>query len=137
MQACVQALLGVTRAGHLVLDDSGLIFEEYARNLSFAGQPGTGGAFMKWVHERQWDTSVCSRVPITPHDDREFAEFPDDPSLKAFDRDDRKFVAVSAAHHARPPIVQAVDQQWREWSDALESAGITVRFLCSESLTRS
>lgn len=131
IQACVDALLGVTREGHLVIDDAGLIFDEYARNLSFAGQPGTGDVFMKWVYERQWDATVCSRVSITPDNEREFAEFPDEPSLKSFDRDDRKFVAVSAAHDARPPIVQAVDHKWRKWSDALESCGITVEFLCA------
>jgi hypothetical protein len=131
IDACVEALLTITREGHLVLDSLGLIFEEYGRRLSFAGQPGTGDLFMKWVNDHQWDTTLCTRVDITLHDGRGFDEFPVDNDLSTFDWDDRKFVAVAAAHGGSPRILQAVDYKWAKWSDALKAAGITVRFLCA------
>jgi len=115
----------------LVLDDADLIFSEYRRYLSLSGQPGVGDVFIKWVHDRQWDSTVCTRVSITSHGERTFEEFPDDPGLAKFDRDDRKFVAVAAVHPDVPTILQAVDRKWLKWNQALAAVGITVRFLCS------
>lgn len=132
IEACIDALSAITKGSdHLVLDELGFIFEEYRRCLSFAGQPGPGDVFMKWVHERQWDPARCTRVEITPDDGRVFVEFPDSPDLTGFHNDDRKFVAVAAAHPDHPVILQAVDWKWRDWADALAKEGLAVRFLCS------
>src|SRR6266508_3469626 len=124
ISACIRALTDVTRNGHLVLDTAGLIFDEYKTYLNFSGQPGVGDIFMKWVHDRQWDREVCTRVEITPDDVRGFVEFPDHAELADFDWDDRKFVAVACAHGQDTHILQAVDEaKWARVQAALEETG--------------
>ena len=65
-----------------------------------------------------------------------FEEFPDHPGLAGFDVSDRVFVAVSAAHPEKPPIVEASDSKWWGWKDALEQCGVRVGFLCPDELAR-
>jgi hypothetical protein len=69
-------------------------------------------------------------VHIEKHADRGYVEFPDDQQLLEFDHADRKFVAVSAAHPQRPPILQGSDSKWMIWSERLSVHGINVEFLC-------
>ena len=80
----------------------------------------------------------CGLVPITPVDgsENEFEEFPDDPALNDFDPDDRKFIAVAAAHPERPPILQAVDSQWWDFRNALSRNGVIVEFICEDDIQR-
>jgi hypothetical protein len=133
ISACVAAIRDVTRNGHLLLDALGLIFDEYRRHLSFSGQPGVGDLFMKWVHDRQWDTSVCTRIEITPEESRGYVEFPQHPDLASFDRSDRKFVAVAAGYNGDASILQAVDEKkWTSAENALSMSGVSVRFLCRQ-----
>ena len=84
------------------------------------------------MNDHQWDETVCTRVAITSHPDRGFAEFPQHADLGSFDDDDRMFVATAVAHGGNPTILQAVDFKWRRWADALESEGIDVEFLCAD-----
>ena len=128
--ACVRTLRSITREGRLALDDRDLIFDEYRVHLSFSGQPGTGDAFMKWVHDNRFNGDFCDRISVTPTDDGSFEEFPDAKGLASFDPNDRKFVAVAAAHPDSPEIVVAADRDWTNNRDALAAVGITVRFLC-------
>jgi hypothetical protein len=136
--ACVLACiheLELTRAGRCVLvDDVGLIFQEYRHHLSPSGQPGPGDAFFKWLWDNQGHSSHCRRVAITSVDgsDWNFAEFPDDAQLAAFDRNDRKFVAVSIASGESAPILNASDTDWWAARDVLAAHGVEVRFLCPE-----
>ena len=116
--------------GHLTLDANGLICAEYRRYLSMAGQPGTGDAFVRWVHDNQYNPDLCTRIPLTPTEDENFAEFPATDDLVKFDRADRKFVSVSAAHPDSPPIQVALDRGWVQHADALAAAGVAVHFLC-------
>jgi hypothetical protein len=105
VQACIQAPKRV-RVGHkLLLDQNGLILEEYRHHLSPTGQPGPGDAFFKWFWYNQANEQFCRRIPLTPtgDDDRTFAEFPADPDLVRFDRSDRKFVAVALASSGLVP----------------------------------
>lgn len=131
VEKCINAILEVTGKGGLVLDEGGLIFTEYRENLSLCGQPGTGDAFVKWVHDHQWNPEFCERRTITSVKDEEggFAEFPKVRALKKFDRNDRKFVAVANAAEPKRPILQAVDFKWWGWKDALAQVGIRVVFL--------
>ena len=131
VEACVDALVALTENGHLVLDSGGIISAQYHRYLSFAGQPGPGDIFMKWVHDNQWNATLCVRVDITPNGDRVFEEFPEALELEKFDRDDRVFIAVAIAHGGEVEILQGVDAKWRRWVTALTVAGVTVRFLCN------
>jgi hypothetical protein len=129
--ACIDAILEITRKGGLVVDDGGLIFEEYRKNLSLSGQPGTGDVFLKWVHDHQWNPEWCERRAITllVGDKRGFGEFPTAATLEGFDPSDRKFIATANAAEPKRPILQAVDFKWWGWKDALADAGIRVVFL--------
>jgi hypothetical protein len=129
--ACVEAIEHVTRTRGLILDAGDEIFDEYRRHLSLQGQPGVGDIFMKWVHDHRWILHDSQRVGITRRGDT-YDEFPLHDGLTAFDKADRKFVAVANAHADKPPILQATDSKWLEWKGALAEAGITVLFLCPE-----
>jgi len=129
--ACVEAIDHVVRKGGLVLDAGDEIFTEYRSNLSMSGQPGVGDKFMKWVHDHQWKIQNVDRVPITKKSNS-YNEFPEHQDLIDFDPSDRKFIAVSNAHPAKPPIIQATDSKWWGWKDALNEVGITVQFICPD-----
>lgn len=133
--ACVRQLEGIKASGRIVLDEGHRILSEYQENLRSDGDPGDGDAFLKWVHDNQWNPQYCDRVRITPTDDgSSFVEFPDDPELAAFDRSDRKFVAAARAHPDSPPILNAVDTDWWIFRNALGRNGVTVEFLCGRDV---
>ena len=117
----------------LVIDDAGEIFQEYINNLSLPskGQSRFGYAFVKWVHDHQWNPSKVDRVQVTKKGNS-YKEFPNHDELSSFDPSDRKFIAVANAHPEKPPILQATDSKWWGWNDALAEVGITVHFLCRE-----
>ena len=134
---CINRLEGIIRGEEkLVLDNRWIIISEYRDNLRSSGEPGAGDRFLLWLL-RNKDTQ-CDLVPITPVDgsENEFEEFPDDPALKDFDPDDRKFIAVACAHPEKPPILQAVDSQWWDFRDALRENGVTVAFICEDDIQR-
>ena len=131
IEACIDAL-DYARQGQVVIDDAQLILAEYRKHCSFAGQPGVGDAFFKWLWNRQADVRHCRPVRITPHVARGFAEFPADPRLATFDRSDRKFAAVALAAGDAPPVFNASDTDWWLARHALKSHGLTVKFLCPE-----
>ncbi len=119
------------KRGGLVIDSMGEIFEEYCRGLSLKGQPGIGDKFVKWVHDNQWKLPSEDSVDITKVD-HSYKEFPKHKDLDAFDRSDRKFIAVAYKHPKRPPIIQAADSKWWGYRKVLASCGITVRFVCEQ-----
>ena len=124
-------LEGIKAASKIVLDDGYRILSEYQDHLRSEGQPGEGDAFLKWVLTNQANPQVCDQVHINPTEDgNNFAEFPDDPDLRGFDRSDRKFVAAALAHPDSPPILNAVDSGWWLFRDALTRNGVQVEFLC-------
>ena len=131
---CITTLLGMREHHRVLLDEQGLILEEYRRHLSPSGQPGAGDAFFKWLWDNQGNPDHCWQIPITPiHAGRRgFEQFPDDPDLASFDRNDRKFVAVAIASGERPSILNAADTDWWDHREALSRHGITLRFLCPE-----
>ena len=136
VKTCAVRLGELTRKGQLVLDDKWLILKEYMANLRSSGQPGVGDAFLNWVLTNRCNPKLCEQVAITPRNSGEtdFEEFPSDPELDDFDPEDRKFVAVAAAHPDRPPILQAVDTKWWEMKEPLREAGIAVDFLCEKDI---
>ena len=140
-EACVESCIDELQRIHdetcVLLDDGGLILDEYQKNLSFAGQPGVGDEFFKWLWDNQANEAHCRKVPITPHDDRGFEEFPDNPQLAQFDRDDRKFAAVARASQNHPTVINASDRDWWIYRKALKRCGIVVSFLCPELMTKS
>ncbi len=128
--ACVEAVEYVIKKKGLVIDATDEIFTEYRQQLSMSGQPGIGDIFMKWVHDNRWSLPDSQRVNITKNGES-YDEFPDHDDLNDFDRSDRKFVAVSAAHTNKPPILQATDSKWWGWKEGLSQCGITVQFMCT------
>jgi len=134
IEACIERLLQIRSEDVIIIDEAGLIFDEYQHLLAHSGQPGAGDAFFKWVWDNQSNPDHCRRVAITPidPDPRQFEEFPDDPRLTTFDPSDRKFVAVSVAAGSDPVIVNASDTDWWNARDALRDNGIGVEFLCPE-----
>lgn len=132
--ACASALHGITKSGLLVLDDEGLIFNEYKGYLSFAGQPGVGDYFFKWLCDNRYKPDRVAQIILErdPKHPDEFAVYPRDLELSTFDHSDRKFVAVALSHRDHPPILNATDDDWWNHKDALSRNGITVRFVCGE-----
>jgi hypothetical protein len=132
--ACVAALEEVHDAGIVLLDDRLRVLREYMDNLSMSGQPGVGDFFMKWVWENQAVPDRCVRIAIKPRPDdpEDFEEFPRAPDLAAFDRSDRKFVALALASPLRPTVLNAVDSDWWTYGPALARHGVVVENLCPE-----
>jgi hypothetical protein len=91
--AAIETLSALKARGRVGLDELGEIIDEYRRYCRGSGEPGVGDEFFRWVFEHQY--THCERVHLTPDEDRTYAEFPDDPDLTNFDRNDRKFVAVA------------------------------------------
>jgi hypothetical protein len=137
---CARQLRRITSgAEKLVLDDQWMIIREYQSNLRFSGQPGVGDAFLKWVLTNRYNAERCELVSITLIIDESgmtFEEFPSDPALSGFDRDDRKFVAVALAHSQKPPILEAVDTGWWVFRKALCRNGVKVKFVCEDDIRR-
>ena len=132
IRECATRLRYVIDQCRVLLDDRNEIFGEYKRYLSFSGQPELGDAFFKWLFENQANPEHCRKVPISPHQDRGFEEFPDDPALSSFDPDDRKFVAVALASGTSPKVLNASDTDWWLYRNQLRQHGIEVVFLCLE-----
>jgi hypothetical protein len=128
--ACIDILETIVRSGNVVLDAEMDVLSEYMRQLSMAGQPGTGDAFMQWVWQHQADVTRCERVRLTPHTDRTYAEFPEDAGLASFDPNDRKFVAVALASRNHPEVLNAVDSDWWDHTGPLERNGVRIKNLC-------
>ncbi|MBI5562677.1 MAG: hypothetical protein HY894_07510 [Deltaproteobacteria bacterium] len=133
--ACINALGRIIASGGIVLDDGRLIIAEHMKNLNLKGQPGAGDAFVKRVFDNQANVKVAEQVNITKDVSRGFMEFPDDPRLAGFDKDDRKFVAAALASRCNPEILNAVDSDWWHNGQALEDCGVKVRFLCPGQFT--
>jgi hypothetical protein len=132
---CVRRIRQLVASGGLLLDDAWYIIGEYQKQLRSAGQPGVGDQFLKAVLSRRADPSWCTLVPIKPHAERGFEEFPPDPSLAGFDPSDRKFVAVALAGPQPAIVLNAVDGDWWEHRESLERNGVQVDFLCPDAMS--
>ena len=139
--ACVvssgRALQEVMGDGHLFVDADGLIVDEYRRVLDASGEPGPGDAFLKWVMTHEWSEQRVTRVAITPRSlGAGFEELSTPPIGVSYDPSDQKFLAVSAAHDDRPPVLQSLDSKWWGWRVALANDGVRIHFLCPSEIER-
>lgn len=139
MGACITTLLELREQHRILLDEQGLILEEYRRHLSPSGQPGAGDAFFKWLWSNQGNPEHCRQMPLTPVKSgwRGFEELPDDPALATFDRSDQKFVAVSIASGEKALILNAADSDWWHHRETLGRHGVEVQFLCPDLMKES
>ncbi len=134
--ACAARLEKIMRSGRLALDDEWLILMEYQNKCDARRGRGPGDAFVKWALQNNANVSRVDRVKIESHADRGYQSFPDHGGLHNFDNSDRKFVAVACEHNESPPILQATDSKWLQWSDALAECGIAVEFLCKADIEK-
>ena len=136
VKTCAERLGGIMRGDvKLVLDNRWIILREYMQNLRSNGAD-VGDRFLGWilVNKDDW----CDSVSITPVNalENEYEEFPDNPALEDFDRDDRKFIAVALAHPEKPPILQATDTHWWDFRNTLYKHGVRVEFICEDDIQR-
>lgn len=131
---CSEALLDIAEGRcSVAIDSSGLIIDEYVQQLGYSGMPMLGQLVAKHLHDRMFDATVCERIDIDIDSDG-VATLPDDPGLVGFDPSDRKFAAVALAHPHHPPVWNAVDTDWWLYRDALARVGVSIRFLCEETI---
>lgn len=131
---CAKKLLAIKESGCVVLDYGYEILREYANKQTASGQPGIGFLFWKWLLDTKRYSGHCDWVAITRREPHGYEEFPEHSGLRDFDPSDMKFVAVSMAHSARPPILQAADSKWWGWNSALKECGVIVEFLCPKEI---
>ncbi len=125
---CVERLKTLAAEEVIAIDEGGLIFEEYRKNLSLSGMPGVGDAFLKHVFNYQYREERVRRVAVRPseNDRRGFEELPEN----TFDRSDRKFLAVALV--AEAVVLNATDSDWNEHEALIDSLGVEVTELCPQ-----
>lgn len=124
----LQNIISPNSHARIVLDETGLIIDEYKSYLNYSGQPGVGDVFFKYLHDHMYLDKKVQLVSITQiaDDTRGFDELP----VNSVDYDDRMFLA--AALNARAIIVNAVDSDWHEKQQFITNLGVTVRQLCPD-----
>jgi hypothetical protein len=138
--ACTIKLMNIKKEHKVVIDEGReLIFAKYREYCSYKPGGKTGDEFFIWLsdNKNKYNQGRCELVSVTPNDEREFEEFPDDPALAGFHRSDRVFVAVAKASANNPEILNATDSGWFKFEDALRANGVTVAQLCPQHLKRS
>ncbi|MFT3856190.1 MAG: hypothetical protein QM742_01305 [Aquabacterium sp.] len=130
VRRCAHWLETLMATGRIALDDQFEIVREYQHKTHASNGQGAGDAFLRWLLHRLDDAARCDLVTLVPDPARGYASFPDDPVLANFDAADRKFIAVACAHPEHPPILQATDSKWLDWSPALALQGVSVQYLC-------
>lgn len=134
--ACAKRLQDIVTSGRVAIDDGYRMLNEYQNDTAPHVGKRAGDAFLKWLLRNNANEQRCDQVRIVAHGERGFESFPDDARLAEFDPPDRKFVAVARAHSANPPILQATDSKWIDWSEALGHHRVSVEFLCPEDILR-
>ena len=64
IRECIDRLSQTINEFCVLLDDDNLILEEYRRHLSPSGQPGTGDAFFKWLHDNQANPVYSRKIKV-------------------------------------------------------------------------
>lgn len=108
-------------------DRHGLVEYEYSKHASRSGQPGVGDLFFRQVLARSRVRYFDIGVTIDEIDMLVPA------SLRDFDEDDRKWIALYFEAHAED-IVNASDSDYAERRDDLNSEGISVLELCEDEI---
>jgi len=136
--SCIDALDQITKSLRIVMDSKDEIFDEYRRHWSRSGEPDVGDMFFKWVNDNRHNEARCIRVEITGSDDeRVYEQFPKAAALKAFDRSDRKFVAVAVGCPEKAAVLNATDTDWHHHHDALTECGVRIHYLCPDAMKRA
>lgn len=133
INSCVELAKQIHEGKAVVLmDDRNEILLEYLRYLDGKKTSGVGVKIAQMLRSRKHDTAVCRQVSITPLEDGSYEEVPE--SLRDFDKDDQKFLAVAQASAVRPKIYAGLDGEWWRRSGDFVDAGFDVQFRCSSDL---
>ncbi len=129
---CAERLERLVQRETVAVDETGLLIEEYARHLSWAGAPGVGDMFFKHLVDRQYAKDRVCRVSIIESDDdrRGFEQLP----ANDFDPSDRKFLAVAVVADA--VVMNATDSDWEEHADLMNELGVEVDQLCPQHASK-
>lgn len=129
---CIRVLENLHAQSICLVDNRWDILGEYIDQLDWISPNGVGAWFIRELLNSKNSIERCRQIPITPHPERGYEEFPDDPDLQDFDRSDRKFVAVAIASNEipLPPIFNAADSDWKNDKTALQRHGIRVQQIC-------
>lgn len=136
VMACVERLTEIQRQGVVVVDDAWRIVGEYRHKTSPNQPKGVGDVFLKWLMQNLSNQQRVHQVTLTETAPFCFTEFPAPTLEAAFDPPDRMFAAVSNAHPAKPPVLQAADCKWLDWWPELHAAGVHVEFICPDDVHR-
>lgn len=125
---CLEKLVSARSRDQVLLDEQGLIFDEYKRHLNFNGQPGVGDVFFKHLHDHMHFADRVRLVAVTSVGDeaRGFEELPQN----SMDKSDRKFLATALVGKGR--VFNALDEDWHEQANFIASLGVKVKQLCPE-----
>jgi hypothetical protein len=134
--ACV-ALLRLIETGYpVVVDEGDAIFAEYLNTLGNGGTSGFAVKLVRTLYHTRFGNPGCVRVPITPAaaPPGEYDEVP--ATLRDFDADDQKFIAVAVAVAADggAPIAVGLDGDWWDRQADFVGAGVDIQFLCFADL---
>lgn len=112
----------------VVLDEGGLLLNEYTPHLYHCGQPGVGDIFFKFLHDHMYDGMRVQFTRITPTTDLErgFEELP----RNKLDPSDRKILAIAVT--SKSEIVNALDTDWHQQIELLNNMKINIQQLCPE-----
>lgn len=129
---CINFLENCTEKHIIVIDEPGNIMDEYSKHLSYAGQPGVGDMFFKYLYDNQYSTDKILMVDIniSIETNRGFEELP----INLLDSSDRKFLATAVV--AKANIVNATDSDWSEQTQLLKDLNIKVKQICPEHSSR-
>jgi len=124
----LEKLVSSQSRDQVLLDEQGLIFDEYKRHLNYKGQPGVGDMFFKYLHDHMYLDGKVRLVAITPLADeaRGFAELPANP----VDKSDRKFLVTALVGKGR--VFNALDTDWHEQAAFIAALGVKVKQICPE-----
>ena len=130
---CIEELEDTCAERVVILDDGGLIFDEYRAHLNFAGEPGVGDKFFKHVYDHMFGGRRVQLVRITPSRDKKRRGFDELPE-NDFDPSDRKFLAAAVVGCAT--ILNATDSDWSQQKKLTDSLGVAVRQLCPQHASK-
>lgn len=128
--ACIELVKRLAEGLVLAVDLSDEIVNEYLGVLKTAGTSGLATKFVRRIYRLRRNPAICRQVSITPIDapPGSYEEVPE--SLRDFDTDDQKFIAVAAAEGSGPQIYTAVDGEWWARRRDFVDAGVDVQFTC-------
>ena len=128
-EASVKFLMNLINENNCVLVDSaGEVLTEYQRYLNPCGQPGTGD---RLLYELRNNCRRIKMVDLPVDENGEYADLHPDIIASAFDRSDRKFVALALQKDA--PVANSVDSDWVDHFALLTRCGVKVKLICGQN----